>query len=250
MNPTLTPAQYEAIIHAGNHTAYSAAVFLGLFSGGWLIRKDSETWPLAPRQRIIVLAVAGLGALVGCALPAYFAGGVIGEIAQADLISPKTILGGILASFLFVALYKNTFRVDYDTSDAFARGGCLMMAVGRIGCVFQHCCFGKEAPAGWGLDFGDGVPRYPTQAIEALGLFALFFYLDRLHRENRYPHRRLFIFFLLYGILRFNLEFLREPIAATYAGLGFYQYLALVLALTGGFQILKRSRPNTREVAA
>jgi phosphatidylglycerol---prolipoprotein diacylglyceryl transferase len=240
----MTYERYEAIIHAGNHTAYSLAVLLGMLAGGWLIRRDSLAWPLSPRRRYLVLGVASLGALLGCAIPAYFAGGVIEEVTDFSVISPKTILGGMLLSFFLVAAYKKAFRVDYDTSDAFARGGCLMMAIGRIGCVFQHCCFGKEAPPGWGVDMGDGVPRYPTQLLEAAGLFALFFFLNHLHRKGLFPHRRLFILFTAYGVLRFNMEFLREPVGAVYGPIGFYQLLALVLFLTGAFQLAKRSRPS------
>jgi prolipoprotein diacylglyceryltransferase len=81
-----------------------------------------------------------------------------------------------------------------------------------------------------------------VQAVEAAALFALFAWLQRLHRQGRLRDRRLFAFFLVYGLLRFVLEFLREPIAASILGLGFYQWLALLLAGIGGWQLAKRSR--------
>lgn len=238
----ISPEQYEAITHSGSHIAYSIMVLLGLVLGGALIRKDSREWKMSVTQRYTVLAVALIGSLIGCAIPAYFAGGVIEEIAMISIITPKTILGGILLSFIFVAIYKKAFHIRYDTSDAFARGGCLMMAIGRIGCILQHCCFGIEVPTSYGVDFGDGVPRFPTQAIEAICLFALFFYLNTLHKQNKYPHKRLFILFAWYGLIRFILEFLREQISDAYFGIGFYQYLALTVLAIGIFQIIKRNR--------
>lgn len=246
----ITPEQYEAIIHSGSHVAYSAMVFLGMVLGGALIRHDSATWNITAVQRYSVLAVSLIGALIGCALPAYIAGDVIEKIALVSIISPKTILGGILGSFFAVAFYKKLTGLDYDTSDAFARGGCLMMAIGRIGCILQHCCFGIAVPPSYGIDFGDGVPRLPTQAIEAACLFGLFFYLNALHKQNKYPHKRLFILFVAYGVIRFMMEFLREQIAATYFGIGFYQYLALVVFAVGIFQILKRNRLTYAEAVS
>ncbi len=240
----ISPQQYEAIIHSGSHIGYSAMVLLGLVLGGALIRSDSRVWAMSITQRYTILAVALIGSLIGCAIPAYFAGGVIAEITLISVITPKTILGGILLSFIFVAIYKKIFHISYDTSDAFARGGCLMMAIGRVGCILQHCCFGIEVPSGYGVDFGDGVPRVPTQVIEALCLFALFFYLNTLHKQNKYPHKRLFILFAGYGLIRFILEFLREQIADTYFGIGFYQYLAITVFAIGIFQIIKRNRSS------
>ena len=150
-------------------------------------------------------------------------------------------MGGILGGFVGAAVFKKATRTAYDTSDAFARGTCLMMAVGRLGCIAQHCCFGIPCPPAIGLDLGDGVPRLPVQVIEAVLVFALFLVLDRLHRTGRARNRRLFLLFLGYGLLRFGLEFLRQQYAGTWLGLGFYQWLALALAGVGAWQIRKRS---------
>lgn len=53
-------------------------------------------------------------------------------------------------------------------------------------------------------------------------------------------HRRLFLVFTSYGVIRFTLEFLREPLSDTYLGLGFYNWLALLLAAVGTYQLQKR----------
>jgi prolipoprotein diacylglyceryltransferase len=74
--------------------------------------------------------------------------------------------------------------------------------------------------------------------------------LCRWHRAGRFERRRLFLFFSLYGAMRFFLEFLREPLAREIAGLGFYQWLALVVCLVGAFQVVKRSRVGYQAVPA
>jgi phosphatidylglycerol---prolipoprotein diacylglyceryl transferase len=233
---------YDAILRSGNRGIYALAVVLSTALGAALIHRDSRSWPLSRRDRILVLAGVSLGALLGCAIPAFFAGGTIEKLAWMEVVTPKTVLGGLLFGFLGAAVVKRAAGISYDTSDAFARGGCLLMAVGRLGCVAQHCCFGRPTDTFLGWDFGDGHPRWPVQAFEAVLLFGLFAGMEVLHRRRLLEHRRLFVLFAAYGFLRFGLEFLRELLAASWMGIGFYQWLALGVAGTGLFQIAVRTR--------
>ena len=231
---------HQQIISSGSRLAYQIFVIIAMLIGGWLIRNDSEKWSLSPVQRWSILGIAFIGALTGSAIPAFFSGGLVEDLAWAVPITPKTVMGGILASFIFVAIYKHITRNHFDTSDGFARGAIAMMAIGRIGCIFQHCCYGKEAS--WGLNFGDGLSRVPVQYFEAIGLFGIFYLIQRLHEKDLFAGRRLFIVFALYGILRFTLEFGREQIADIYFGVGFYQWIALLILATGIWQIIYRSK--------
>ena len=233
---------YDAILRSGSRGLYSLAVLSATLLGAVLIQRDSRSWPLCRRDRILVLAGVSLGSLLGCAIPAFFAGGAIEALAWTEIVTPKTVLGGLLFGFLGAVVVKRTAGISYDTSDAFARGGCLLMAVGRLGCMAQHCCFGRATDSFLGWDFGDGTPRWPVQAIEAALLFGLFALMELLHRRRLLEHRRLFVLFAAYGLLRFGLEFLREPLASSWMGIGYYQGLALAVAATGLFQISLRTR--------
>ena len=194
--------------------------------------------------------------MVGSALPGFLAGGLVGEQVaqvaelQADagiaiggllLLGPKTLVGGLLGGFAGASLFKRFARIPYDTSDAFARGTCCLMVIGRLGCIAQHCCFGAECPPGWGIEQGDGIPRWPVQIVEAFLQAMILLVIMIAHHRDWWPGRRLFVVFLSYGLVRFGLEFLREPFGAVYLGLGFYQWLALALTVTGMAQIFKRS---------
>ena len=242
MDITLT--HHHDLISSGSRLAYQLFVVIAMFVGGWFIREDAAKWPLSATQRWTLLGVAFIGALFGSAVPAFFSGGLVENLAGSVPITPKTVMGGLLVSFVFIALYKKITKNQIDTSDGFARGAIAMMAIGRIGCIFQHCCYGKEAP--WGLNFGDGLMRIPVQYFEAVGLFAIFYFIQHLHETNRYQGRRLFIVFVLYGLLRFGLEFWREQIATVYFGIGFYQWIALLILTTGLWQILSRTSSSLR----
>ncbi|NVO00072.1 MAG: prolipoprotein diacylglyceryl transferase, partial [Geobacteraceae bacterium] len=229
---------YE-ILSAGSRLGYQVCVIAAALVGGWVIRRDSEAWDLPQRQRWSIMIAAFAGAMIGCAIPAYYAGGLVEDMAWSVPIGPKTVLGGVLGAFLLVALFKRLTKNHADTSDAFARGTIAMMAIGRIGCIMQHCCYGT--PASWGIDLGDGIRRVPVQYFEAIGLFAIVALIMHLHRRNLYPGRRLFIIFSIYGALRFGLEFQREQIASVFLGIGFYQWLALTVMVVGIAQIAKRT---------
>lgn len=242
----MTEGQLLQILRSGHPFVYTAFVGAGGIAGGALIRRDSRHWPLSDLQRIGVIVSVFVGGLLGSAVPAFLSGGLMQEQAEHYLIGPKTILGGLIAGFLAVALFKKVLGIDAETSDGFARGTCLMMAIGRLGCYFAHCCVGAASSAAWAQDFGDGVRRLPIQLIEAALLFALFAALQRLHARGTLADRRLFAFFAVYGVLRFTLEFWREPVAGETAGIGFYQWMALLLATIGVWQLLKRTRLRTR----
>ena len=238
---TMGHASYMQIIAAGNHGLYTLAVAMGGIVGAWLIRSDAREWKVKPGEKRNIYIACLVGSLLGSALPAFIAGDFVEWQAFHFLIGPKTIIGGLLFGFVFVALYKRLAAVTYDTSDAFARGTALMMAIGRLGCFAGHCCFGQISPT-FGMDFGDGVPRIPIQLIESAFLFSLFFLLNTFHRRHLFLHRRFFLLFVVYGMGRFVLELWRAPISSVFFGINFYQWLALLLSAVGLYQIAQRNR--------
>lgn len=235
-----TLESFRLILESGSVPLYRTAVVAAMVVGGLLVWADSRGWPLTRAARAKLLTAVAGGALVACALPAFGAGGLIGRIAADEIVTPKTVIAGLLGGFAGAALMKRAMGVAHDTSDAFARGAVAMMAVGRLGCIARHCCFGR--PAGWGVDLGDGVARVPIQAIEAAVLFGLLALLWTAHRRRWWEHRRLFVLFALYGAARFGLEFARAPIAEA----GAYQAWAALLLSVGLYQLVVRTRLRRR----
>lgn len=229
----MTQQEFDALLASGDQGARTALLGLAIVLGVGAMAADSRRWPLTPGQRLGVFVSVLGGGLAGAFLPALVAGGLVGERVASGRGVPMSILGGLAFSFLSVAAYKRSLRVDWDTSDAFARGTCLMMAVGRLGCHFSRCCPGVK--------MADGA-RVPIQLIEAGLMFGLYAVFHLLEARDRWPHRRLFLFFVAYGLLRFVLEFWREPMGAQVAGLGSYQWFALGLAGLGSYQVIKRTR--------
>jgi prolipoprotein diacylglyceryltransferase len=93
------------------------------------------------------------------------------------------------------------------------------------------------------MNFGDNINRLPIQIIEATVMSSLFVLFWGLHRRGDFAGRRLFLFMMAYGIVRFVMEFYRAPIAINVVGIGSYQWLAASLFMLGLYQLLRR-RPS------
>src|SRR5512138_3199224 len=109
----------------------------------------------------------------------------------------------------------------WTTCDVFAPGIALGHVVGRFGCLFAGCCFGKPTTKPWGITFTDpfaaanvgtplGVPLHPTQLYEAGAELVILLLLLATERKGRtFAGRTFWLYMLLYAISRFIIEFFR-----------------------------------------
>jgi phosphatidylglycerol:prolipoprotein diacylglycerol transferase len=104
-------------------------------------------------------------------------------------MSGKTIVGGLIGGLIAVEWMKRIIGEKSSTGDLFAAPIALGLAIGRVGCFLgglQDNTYGTPTSLPWGVDFGDGVPRHPTQLYESICALGLFFFLMRVMRR---PHR-------------------------------------------------------------
>ena len=84
---------------------------------------------------------------------------------------------------------------------------------------------------GWGVDFGDGNLRYPTQLFESVFMLAMFFWLKQRAKNQAIKPGQLFTELMLaYFSFRFLLEFIKdEPV--TLLGLTIFQYISIIVVV-------------------
>ena len=124
----------------------------------------------------------------------------------------------------------------------FAPGIALGHVVGRFGCLFAGCCYGKPTTKPWGITFTDpfaasnvgtplGVPLHPTQLYEAGAEFLILVFLLWSERRGRpYPGRTFWLYMLLYAVSRFIIEFYRGDDRGTVGIFSTSQFISLLLA--------------------
>ncbi len=182
-----------------------------------------------PGWKRLVLTLAGfVGGTLGAKLPFTWSDSSVW------LADGKTITTGLIGAYLAVEFAKLALGVRVKTGDAYALPLALALAVGRWGCYFNGCCAGVATSLPWGVDFGDGVRRHPTQIYESLFHLTMALVLLEILRRDAWPFQRLKVYLIAYGIYRFLTEFVRpEPV--WWLGLTYYQWVALLLI--GGMTI-------------
>ena len=83
-------------------------------------------------------------------------------------------------------------------------------AIGRLGCFFNGCCYGKQTPPSLGLRFpADNTPRFPVQIFEAVHLFSLSIFIFYFPSKKLKPGQLFLLYLIFYSVMRFFTEFLR-----------------------------------------
>lgn len=226
------------------------------YGGGFQIyRLTRDRWPRAKvpfQQTMWLLVGAVFGALAGSKLlawaeswPDYWAH----RLDPAAWATGKTIVGGLLGGWAGVAIAKRRLGIRHSTGDAFVFPIVFGMAVGRVGCFLTGLddhTNGIATALPWGVDFGDGVYRHPTQLYDIAFLLSLAIFLwtwRRMSRANGFFFRA---FLLAYLLWRLAVEFLK-PTWKPYLGLSAIQLACLggVIVLSVEFLIRRRGvRPT------
>jgi len=213
------------------HPAYTAFMILALLV--FLLARRLAPLPRALAallwwQRLTLGLAAFVGGALGAKLPFVFGRGESWLTEAAWISDGKTITTGLIGAYLAVELTKLALGVRVKTGDTFALPLALALAVGRLGCFFNGCCYGTATVLPWGIDFGDGVRRHPTQLYESLFHVTMAIVLWQLSRHHLLRYQRLKLYLIAYGTYRFFTEFIR-PEPAWWHGLTFYQWAALIL---------------------
>lgn len=168
---------------------------LGYVSGylvyRWMRQREGDA--LNDERRWSVIAAAAVGALVGARLLGLLEQAPRVGLHWSEVLQPggKTIVGGLLGGWLAVELMKRVVDVRSRTGDLFAVPLCVGIAVGRVGCFFAGLAddtYGTATRLPWGVDFGDGIRRHPTQLYEFVFLmilaWVLWRWMERPHGEG------------------------------------------------------------------
>ncbi len=127
------------------------------------------------------------------------------------------LIGAVVAGYLLMRRYNLPW---WKTADACAPGIAIGNFFGRQGCFAAGCCWGKPTSLPWGVKFTElgheitGVPTdtylHPTQLYESFAMLLVFGFLLWLHKRRRFSGQVILFYALLYSVIRFGIEFLRD----------------------------------------
>jgi phosphatidylglycerol---prolipoprotein diacylglyceryl transferase len=163
--------------------------------------------------------------------------------------------GGLILAVAVALWYIRRVGLPlWTTCDVFAPGIALGHVVGRFGCFFAGCCYGKPTTLPWGITFTDpfaaanvGTPLnqalHPTQLYEAGAELLILIVLLVTERKGRpFPGRTFWLYMLVYAISRFIIELFRGDERGVVFGFSTSQFISLVLAPLAIFMLVYLSR--------
>lgn len=190
-----------------------------------------------------LIAAAAMGAVVGCKMLYWFEDPAATLAHWRDpvyLMGGKTIVGALIGGLFGVELVKQYLGVKRRTGDLFAVPLCIGIAIGRIGCFLtgpEDHTGGSATTLPWGVNYGDGISRHPTQLYEVLFALALGVFLwrrsKRLHVEGDIFKR----FMVGYFSFRFLCDFLKPDDVRVFLGLTAIQLACLLMLAYYGADI-------------
>jgi phosphatidylglycerol:prolipoprotein diacylglycerol transferase len=171
--------------------------------------------------------------------------------------------GGLILAVIVAVIYIQRVGLPlWTTCDVFAPGIALGHVVGRIGCFFAGCCYGKPTTMPWGVTFTDpfaavnvgtplNIPLHPTQLYEA-GAEALILavLLATESRGRRFPGRTFWLYMFLYAVSRYVIEMFRGDPRGTVGMFSTSQFISVILVPLSVVMLVYLARRNAPEPVA
>jgi phosphatidylglycerol:prolipoprotein diacylglycerol transferase len=252
---------FPRLIQFGSHSppTYGVLVALAFLTALWMAAK------FARQRGIDSEKIVNLG--VYCALVGML-GAKVMMIAldpdlrshPADIFSLATLqsagifYGGFILALVFAFFYMRAQHLPaLATSDIFAPGLAIGHGIGRLGCFAAGCCWGKPTHLPWAVTFTNtdattgvplGVPLHPTQLYEAFAEGNICLVLVARLRRPHGDGQIIGLYGLLYGLVRFGVEFLRDHDALNPFGGPFTleQWISLAVAAAGAWLVTRHMR--------
>lgn len=156
--------------------------------------------------------------------------------------SAGVFYGGLVVATITGLVLIRRYRLPvWATADLYAPGIALGHVIGRMGCFFAGCCWGRPTDLPWGITFTNpqasinvgtplNVALHPTQLYEAgAELIILVLLLVTERRGRTFDGRTFWLYMLLYAITRFVIEFYRGDPRGMVMGMSTSQFVSVLL---------------------
>lgn len=195
------------------------------------------------------------------------------KIYQGGLVFYGGLMSAIATLFIVLKIRKLPIL---KTIDIFALSLAMGLVFGRIGCFLNGCCWGDicNPDLPWAITFPkivdaynmiDGSPAFlqhlekglvsvsdshslpihPAQIYASLGNLAVFFGLNAFFKYRRRDGEILLLFCVLYSILRFCMEILRDDNPPLFDGMTISQNISILVFIAGTtLFVLGRVKPT------
>jgi phosphatidylglycerol:prolipoprotein diacylglycerol transferase len=178
------------------------------------------------------------------------------KVWEGGIVFYGSVMGGLLAFLVYWRLRRFPMR---PTLDALAPALTLGIALGRIGCFLNGCCYGDRCDLPWAVRFPGprgaiggsppwadqvrhklldpaaawSLPVHPTQLYSSLDGFVLLALLMAYHPLRRRDGEVMALLMVTYPVSRFLIEHLRNDEGTFFAGMTISQNVSILLLACG-----------------
>ncbi|MBU1106296.1 MAG: prolipoprotein diacylglyceryl transferase [Candidatus Riflebacteria bacterium] len=143
-----------------------------------------------------------------------------------------TFYGAVISSIIFDLLYLKYRKLPFwKVMDCVSFGLPAGIALARLGCLLNGCCYGTSCEYPWAMNFpaAGSVKCHPTQIYESIGALLIWLLLSKL-RPYRRNYGEIFLAYIAsYGLIRFLIEFFRAENPVVMAGLTMAQIIGILM---------------------
>ena len=204
--------------------SYGLLIAVAFMVGIWIARRRAANSSYDPDIIIDLSLIVILVSIVGARLAYVF---VRWDYYQLDLLGILRIwegglalYGGMVVGTLAGLWFFRRRGIDmWAGADLVAPSLAMGVAIGRIGCFLNGCCYGKVCEHPWGVVFSEnsiagmhypGAHLHPTQLYESFLALVVFFVLLAVDRRKPFEGFLLWLFVILLSAYRFLIDPIRQ----------------------------------------
>ena len=228
---------HPILLQVGSLKLYTYGLFvaLGFIIAIWFTKRNARFYGVPDQMvsdlflTVLISALAGARILyVLINIDAYRDNFLdIFKIWNGGLVFFGGFIGGALGAIIFLRIKKMDI---WKTADVISPGLALGHSVGRFGCLFAGCCYGKSCSLPIAITFTNpdslaplNIPLHPTQLYMIASNFVLFLILLAIQRRKRFNGMVFLSYIMLYSAFRSIIEFFRGDFRGTF----FFDFLSL-----------------------
>lgn len=123
--------------------------------------------------------------------------------------------GGVIGVLLATVVYTRIKKINLNHfADIVAPAAALGLAIGRIGCLLAGCCYGAPCDVPWAIQYPHGhethgLAVHPAPLYETALMLLVMGVLLKLDKNKPFEGYTTWWFFILAGLVRFGLEYIR-----------------------------------------
>ncbi|QTA80371.1 Phosphatidylglycerol--prolipoprotein diacylglyceryl transferase [Desulfonema limicola] len=192
---------------------FLAGILLGKYEAGNLGQDPEKISDLC--FYILISAIAGARLFYILTTPETFLNNPleIFKIWNGGLVFYGGFIGALTAAFIYLNYHKMPL---WQTIDILTPSLALGHFLGRLGCFFAGCCYGKSCDLPWAVTFTHpeslalkNIPLHPTQLYSSFANLIIFCFLWYFRKYKRFEGQLFWVYVLIYAVVRSIIEIFR-----------------------------------------